>query len=97
MFCIALDHWMADEAKQFSIAHQTWIVAALREAPNNALSYDALVKFGEEHQCDTLGAMLKILKSRKAITYAQAFLMYPMHKDEIVTLIDVNYDPAVAA
>jgi hypothetical protein len=88
---------MADEAKQFSIQHQTWIVAALRAAPGNAMSYEALVQVGEEHHCDTLGAMLKVLKNRKAIGFAQQFLMYPMHKDEVITLLVLDYDPAAAA
>ena len=29
---------------------------------------------------DTEGAMLKVLKSKKAIGFDQMFLMYPMHK-----------------
>ena len=88
---------MADEAKQHSIRHQQWILEALRQAPENKLSYDTLVKIGDEHHCDTLGAMLKVLKNRKAITFDQMFLMYPMHKDEIVTLTNPAYDPAATA
>lgn len=37
--------------------------------------------------------MLKILKNRKVISYKQMFLMYPMHKDEIVTIEKPDYDP----
>ena len=40
---------------------------------------------------DTLAAMLKLLKKDKALAYKQMFLMYPMHKDEEVTLINPNY------
>ena len=40
---------------------------------------------------DTLAAMLKLLKKDKALAYKQMFLMYPMHKDEEVTLINPDY------
>ena len=87
---------MADEAKAISRAHQAWIIEALKEAPEMKLSYDALVKIGEEKHCDTLGAMLKVLKSKKVLAYSQAFLMYPMHKDEVIQLVNPEYDPATA-
>ena len=51
-------------------------------------SYDDIVQKGEEMECDTVGAMLKILKRRKAIDFKGQFLMYPMHKDEVITLKD---------
>ena len=38
--------------------------------------------------------MLKLLKRDKVLAYKQMFLMYPMHKDEIITLEDATYDPA---
>ena len=41
---------------------------------------------GEEHECDTVGAMLKILKKRKKIRYDRPFLMYPHHKNDIIAL-----------
>lgn len=34
---------------------------------------------------------VKILKRKKAIDFKGVFLMYPMHKDEIVTLKDETY------
>ena len=37
---------------------------------------------------DTLAAMLKLLKRDKVLAYKQMFLMYPMHKDGEVTLIN---------
>ena len=40
---------------------------------------------------DTLAAMLKLLKRDKVLAYKQMFLMYPMHKDEEVTLINPDY------
>jgi hypothetical protein len=40
--------------------------------------------------------MLKVMKTRKAIAYDQMFLMYPMHKDEMVRLVNADYDPAAA-
>ncbi len=46
---------------------------------------------GEKHHCDTLAAMLKLLKRDKVLAYKQMFLMYPMHKDEEVTLINPDY------
>ena len=38
--------------------------------------------------------MLKLLKRDKVLAYKQMFLMYPMHKDEIVRLVNPDYDPA---
>ena len=40
---------------------------------------------------DTLAAMLKLLKRDKVLAYKQMFLMYPMYKDEEVTLINPDY------
>ena len=102
---------MADESKRMSQDHQKWIVDTLKES-GGSCSYERLVEVGEEHHCDTVGAMLKILKNRKVIhshspsclswpslshsqviKFDQLFLMYPMHKDEIVTLLQEDYDP----
>ena len=69
-----------------------WMIALLKEKEGSC-SYNDLVEAGEEHHCDTVGAMLKILKNRKVIAYNQMFLMYPMHKDEVVTLVNADYDP----
>ena len=75
----------AEEAAKHSAAHQEWILKTLAEN-GGACSYAKLVEVGEEHQCDTVGAMLKILKNRKQIRFKPMFLMYPMHKDEVVEL-----------
>lgn len=77
----------AEKAAAHSKAHQKWILDTL-QTNNGKCSYEKLVEVGEEHQCDTVGAMLKILKNRKLIHFKQMFLMYPMHKDEIVTLLN---------
>ena len=42
---------------------------------------------------DTLAAMLKLLKRDKVLAYKQMFLMYPMHKDEVITLLNPDYKP----
>ena len=76
----------AQQAAEHSKAHQKWILDTLK-ANGGKCTYERLVEVGEEHQCDTVGAMLKILKNRKEITYKQMFLMYPMHKDEVVSLV----------
>ena len=76
----------AQQAAEHSKAHQKWILDTLATS-GGTCTYEKLVEVGEEHQCDTVGAMLKILKNRKAITYKQMFLMYPMHKDEVVSLV----------
>eukprot|EP01130_Rhizamoeba_saxonica_P000214 TRINITY_DN10202_c0_g1_i1.p1 TRINITY_DN10202_c0_g1~~TRINITY_DN10202_c0_g1_i1.p1 ORF type:complete len:161 (-),score=42.23 TRINITY_DN10202_c0_g1_i1:84-527(-) len=83
---------MADEARQHSQGHQKWIIDTLNEKGGSA-SYEVLVEVGEEHHCDTVGAMLKILKNRGVIAFDQIFLMYPMHKDEIITIQIPDYDP----
>lgn len=85
----------ANEAAEHSKAHQKWIVATLA-ANGGSCSYGELVEVGEEHQCDTVGAMLKILKNRKIIKYKPMFLMFPMHSAETVTLIG-DAPPADAA
>mmetsp|Transcript_5843 Transcript_5843/g.11049 ORF Transcript_5843/g.11049 Transcript_5843/m.11049 type:complete len:87 (-) Transcript_5843:121-381(-) len=84
---------MADEAKKHSIEHMKWIIATLKEE-GKSCTYEKLVEVGETKQCDTVGAMLKILKKRKVINFKGIFLMYPMHKAEIVTLLKPDYDPA---
>ena len=76
----------ADEAKKISEGHQKWMLELL-EQKGGSCTYEDIVQMGEEKHCDTVGAMLKILKSNKKITYKQAFLMYPMHKDEVITLV----------
>eukprot|EP00462_Mataza_sp_D1_P002259 CAMPEP_0175104200 /NCGR_PEP_ID=MMETSP0086_2-20121207/9568_1 /TAXON_ID=136419 /ORGANISM="Unknown Unknown, Strain D1" /LENGTH=89 /DNA_ID=CAMNT_0016379511 /DNA_START=15 /DNA_END=284 /DNA_ORIENTATION=+ len=89
---------MAEEAKKLSQAHQRWMLELLKGKEGGKVSYEELVQVGEEHHCDTVGAMLKILKNKKVIKYDQMFLMYPMHKDEIITLADpdVNIDEVIA-
>jgi len=75
----------ADEAAAHSKAHQKWILDTL-EKHGGACSYAVLVEVGEAHQCDTVGAMLKILKRRKVIDFPGMFLMWPMHRDAVVAL-----------
>ena len=59
--------------EKHSKAHQKWILNTL-QANNGKCSYEKLVEVGEEHQCDTVGAMLKILKNRKLIHFKQNLL-----------------------
>jgi hypothetical protein len=86
----------AADAKKISQAHKKWIIALLKEqGPDNeyTCSYDAIVQKGEEMHCDTVGAMLKLLKKAKVVDFEKMFLMYPMHKDETVKLINLDFDP----
>ncbi|XXQ34373.1 Uncharacterized protein PBTT_06546 [Plasmodiophora brassicae] len=83
---------MADEAKAISQRHQKWIVDLLRDK-GGSCSYEDVVVAGEAHHCDTVGAMLKILKSHKVIDYKQPFLMYPMHKADTITLLNASFNP----
>ena len=69
-----------------------WIIELLKES-GGSCTYEKIVEVGEEKHCDTVGAMLKILKNRKVISYTQIFLMYPMHRDEVVTLQKPDYNP----
>ena len=83
--------WIRNKVTFFSILlfnHDFFLVNLLKSEESGAVSYGAIVEEGENHQCDTVGAMLKILKNRRLITYKPVFLMFPMHKDEIVTLGD---------
>lgn len=82
----------AAEALEISHGHQKMIIECLK-AQGGSCSYEVLVEEGEKHHCDTLGAMLKSLKNKKVIEFNQMFLMYPMHKDEIVTLKKADFDP----
>eukprot|EP00729_Bicosta_minor_P003950 gene3950-245_t len=52
----------AEEAAALSKAHKKWMIDCLRESEGNACSYEKIVEVGEEKQCDTVGAMLKLLK-----------------------------------
>ena len=83
---------MAEEAKKLSQTHQKWIVDTLKECKGEC-TYEKLVEVGETKHCDTVGAMLKILKKRKVITFKGIFVMIPLHKDEKVTLLKPDYDP----
>lgn len=68
---------MADEAKAISLGHKKWIMEFMKAQPGEkpSCSYAALVEEGEKHHCDTLGAMLKLLKKDKVLSYKQMFLM----------------------
>ena len=48
--------------------------------------YHIITSVGETHECDTVGAMLKILKKKKKIQYDRPFLMYPHHKNDVIKL-----------
>merc|ERR1711916_118334 len=88
---------MADaaEAQKMSKNHQQWMIETLKEH-NGSCSYEVIVEVGETKHCDTVGAMLKILKNKKVIDFNGLFLMYPMHKDEVITLKNPDYDPEAA-
>jgi hypothetical protein len=79
----------ADEAQRMSKMHQAWIIDTLQKH-DGACTYGDLVEVGEEHQCDTVGSMIKYLKNKKVITFGPGYLMYPMHSKEIVTLLDAS-------
>ncbi|MES1922113.1 hypothetical protein MHBO_003628 [Bonamia ostreae] len=83
---------MASESQKISQGYQKLIIDVLKEK-GGSCSYEELVKEAEKQHCDSLGAMLKILKNKNVITFSQVFLMYPMHKDEIVTLLSSDFDP----
>ena len=68
-------------------------MAFMKEQPELQCKYDDVVQEGEKHHCDTLGAMLKLMKRDKVLAYDQQFLMYPMHKDEIITLANPDFVP----
>ena len=66
----------ADEAKRMSRLHQAWIVDTL-ESHGGSCTYGKLVEVGEEHQCDTVGSMIKYLKSKKVSTCWQVRCFLP--------------------
>ena len=66
---------MADEAKAASLAHKTWIIEFMKTQPDMTCLYGAIVEEGEKHHCDTLGAMLKLMKRDKVLGYKPMFLM----------------------
>ena len=77
------------ESARMSRMHQAWIVDTL-QASGGQCTLGALVHRGESQQCDTVGSMLKILKNKKVIDFKGAYLMYPMHEAEIVSLVDAS-------
>ena len=66
----------AAEAAAMSAKHMAWMVETLREHGGKC-TYGDLVAVGETHHCDTVGALLKILKNRKRITFKGQYLMFP--------------------
>ena len=78
----------ASEAAEHSKAHQLWMVELLNSAISCEVTYEQMVQAGESNNCDTVGSMLKILKNRKVIDFPGQFLMYPMHKESIIKLLD---------
>lgn len=85
---------MAAEAKAISCMHQTTIFNFLKAEKDagKETKYGELVEEMEKHHCDTVGAMLRILKKRKVIKYEGLFLMFPAHKDYIITLRKDEYN-----
>ena len=56
----------AAEAKLMSQAHMRWMVATL-QSEGGKCTYEKLVEVGEEHHCDTVGALLKV--SRETLSH----------------------------
>jgi hypothetical protein len=87
---------MAAEAAAMSAKHMAWMVETLR-AHGGKCTYGDLVAVGETHHCDTVGALLKILKNRKRITFKGQFLMFPADaavkvklRDEVAALSEAQ-------
>ena len=83
---------MAEEAARISKEHQKWMLETLKEN-GGSCTYEVIVRVGEEKHCDTVGAMLRVLKMKKAISYDGMFLMYPGDKAQVVKLVNPDYDP----
>ena len=62
-----------------------WMLQLLKDKDGKC-TYEEIVQMGEEKACDTVGAMLKILKNAKKIRYDRPFLMYPHHKNDMICL-----------
>lgn len=75
-----------EEARAASKAHKKWMIEFLQANGGKTTSGDMYEK-GEEHHCDTTGAMLKLLKKDKVITFKPMFLMHPMHNAEEISLL----------
>jgi hypothetical protein len=84
---------MSEEAKRMSVDHQKWMIQCLKDN-NGSATYETIVVEGEKHHCDTVGALLKILKGKKAIDYDGLFLMYPVHKNQVIKLTNPDFDPS---
>eukprot|EP00419_Tripos_fusus_P089142 CAMPEP_0172865334 /NCGR_PEP_ID=MMETSP1075-20121228/81351_1 /TAXON_ID=2916 /ORGANISM="Ceratium fusus, Strain PA161109" /LENGTH=90 /DNA_ID=CAMNT_0013714357 /DNA_START=12 /DNA_END=284 /DNA_ORIENTATION=+ len=87
---------MAEEAAETSKRLQGYMVDFLK-VNNGSCSYGALVEEMEKHACDTVGAQLKILKKRGVLTFNGQFLMFPVHKDEVITLVQKDDEAGDAA
>ena len=83
---------MAAEAAELSKLHQAWMVETLKAKGGNC-TYEDIVHVGEEKQCDTVGAMLRVLKKKKVIAFEGEFLMFPDDKATVIQLLIPDYDP----
>jgi len=81
-----------EQAKRASAGHKRWIIDLLKEH-GGACPSGEIYEVAEDKECDTCGAMLKILKKAKVIDFEGVFLMHPMHKDTIVKLTNPDFDP----
>ena len=66
--------------------HQARIIATL-EKHGGECTYGELVEVGEEHQCDTVGSMIKYLKNKKVIHFDKSYLMFPSKFSIFTSLI----------
>ena len=60
----------ANECAELTAGHMKWMIEFLEECGGKC-TYQQIVDVGEEHHCDTVGALLKVLKNRCAIVISR--------------------------
>ena len=60
---------------------------------NGSCTFIELFRVAEEFHCDVLAAVLMSLKRAKVIDYKGMLLLSPVNNDEVVTLLNPEFDP----
>ena len=66
----------ANECAELTAGHMKWMIEFLEECGGKC-TYQQIVDVGEEHHCDTVGALLKVLKNRCAIVISAGLHRHP--------------------
>lgn len=85
---------MAAEAKEISRKHKKWILQLLKDN-DGEVTCKVMFQHGEQHHCDSLGALLRVLKAKdKAIDFEGIFLFDNTEcENKVIKLVNPDFDP----